>query len=118
MQRRAGTATRIFAAAHRISMLVLLSGTLSGCERGLLNPAGPVSGAERVIMLDSLAIMLAIVVPTIRLHTGVRLVVSRHESARGLRPAVGVLRSTRASGLVDSGARHPVSRRHRLDRLP
>ena len=56
---------RIFAAAHRISMLVLLSGTLSACDHGLLNPAGPVGGAERVILIDSLAIMLAIVVPTI-----------------------------------------------------
>jgi cytochrome o ubiquinol oxidase subunit 2 len=38
---------------------------LSGCERGVLDPAGPVGGAERVILLDSLAIMLVIVVPTI-----------------------------------------------------
>jgi len=56
---------RFFAAAHRVSLLVLLSGTLSACDGGLLSPAGPVGTAERVILLDSLAIMLAIVVPTI-----------------------------------------------------
>ncbi|MDQ2878563.1 MAG: ubiquinol oxidase subunit II [Pseudomonadota bacterium] len=38
---------------------------LGGCEPGVLDPAGPVAGADRTILLDSLAIMLAIVVPTI-----------------------------------------------------
>ena len=38
---------------------------LAGCEPGLLNPAGPVAAGERTILVDSLAIMLAIVVPTI-----------------------------------------------------
>jgi cytochrome o ubiquinol oxidase subunit II len=38
---------------------------LSGCQTAVLTPAGPVSAGERVILLDSLAIMLAIVVPTI-----------------------------------------------------
>jgi cytochrome o ubiquinol oxidase subunit 2 len=55
----------ISAAAWRFAVLTPLSVALSGCERGVLAPAGPVGGAERVILLDSLAIMLAIVVPTI-----------------------------------------------------
>ncbi len=38
---------------------------LAGCEPGVLSPAGPVSGAQRSILIDSLAIMLAIVIPTI-----------------------------------------------------
>lgn len=39
---------------------------LEGCEgEGILSSAGPVSEAERTILLDSLAIMLAIVIPTI-----------------------------------------------------
>jgi len=38
---------------------------LSGCDLAVLSPAGPVSEGERVILLDSLAIMLAIVIPTI-----------------------------------------------------
>ena len=49
----------------RIILLTLLSGLMVGCDGGVLDPAGPVGSAERVILLDSLAIMLAIVVPTI-----------------------------------------------------
>jgi cytochrome o ubiquinol oxidase subunit II len=37
----------------------------SGCRISVLNPAGPVAAAERIMLLDALAIMLAIVVPTI-----------------------------------------------------
>jgi cytochrome o ubiquinol oxidase subunit 2 len=36
-----------------------------GCSTALLSPAGPVAAAERTILLDSVAIMLVIVVPTI-----------------------------------------------------
>ena len=38
---------------------------LTGCRPALLDPAGPVGAAQRIILIDSLAIMLAIVVPTI-----------------------------------------------------
>jgi cytochrome o ubiquinol oxidase subunit II len=38
---------------------------LSGCQAAVLDPQGPVGGAERTILFNSLAIMLAIVVPTI-----------------------------------------------------
>ena len=38
---------------------------LAGCGRAQLQPAGPISDAERTILLDSVVIMLAIVVPTI-----------------------------------------------------
>jgi cytochrome o ubiquinol oxidase subunit 2 len=37
---------------------------LAGCGKAVLQPAGPVSHAERTILLDSFAIMLAIVIPT------------------------------------------------------
>jgi cytochrome o ubiquinol oxidase subunit II len=37
---------------------------LSGCS-GVLDPAGPIGKSERIILFDTLAIMLAIVVPTI-----------------------------------------------------
>jgi len=53
-------------AAVRISCLMtLLSGLLAGCDGGVLDPAGPVGRGERTILLDSLAIMLVIVVPTV-----------------------------------------------------
>lgn len=38
---------------------------LTGCSGGVLDPQGPVGAADRQIMLNALAIMLAIVVPTI-----------------------------------------------------
>ena len=45
----------------------LLAGSallLSGFEGGILNPQGPVGAAEKSILFNSLAIMLAIIVPT------------------------------------------------------
>src|SRR5258706_258645 len=51
--------------ARLLSALVLVIGALSGCERSVLDPAGPVCEGDRIILLDSLAIMLAIVIPSI-----------------------------------------------------
>ena len=48
---------------HSLAALILAL-PLAGCS-GVLDPHGPVGGAERLILLDSLAIMLAIVVPVI-----------------------------------------------------
>jgi cytochrome o ubiquinol oxidase subunit II len=50
---------------------LLLLGELSGCGRAQLQPAGPISDSERTILLDSVAIMLAIVIPTIIATLGV-----------------------------------------------
>jgi cytochrome o ubiquinol oxidase subunit 2 len=46
---------------------VLLLGvvTLGACSQGVLNPKGPIAVAERLILFNSLGIMLAIVIPTI-----------------------------------------------------
>jgi cytochrome o ubiquinol oxidase subunit 2 len=38
---------------------------LGGCSEGVLNPKGPVAAGERMILFNSLGIMLAIVIPTI-----------------------------------------------------
>jgi cytochrome o ubiquinol oxidase subunit 2 len=38
---------------------------LAGCDTAVLSPAGPVGRADRRILLDALAIMLVIVIPTI-----------------------------------------------------
>ena len=43
---------------------------LSACGSGVLEPKGPVGAAERTILIDSLAIMLAIVLPTIAATLG------------------------------------------------
>jgi cytochrome o ubiquinol oxidase subunit 2 len=44
---------------------LILSLALGGCSEGVLDPQGPVASAERIILFDSLGIMLAIVIPTI-----------------------------------------------------
>src|SRR5580692_3664072 len=51
--------------ARLLSALILMIAALSGCERSVLDPAGPVGEGDRIVLLDSLAIMLAIVIPTI-----------------------------------------------------
>jgi cytochrome o ubiquinol oxidase subunit II len=43
---------------------------LAGCQPAILNPAGIVGIAEKTILIDSLAIMLAIVLPTIAATLG------------------------------------------------
>jgi cytochrome o ubiquinol oxidase subunit 2 len=47
--------------------LLLLAGpfVLTACGNGVLEPRGPVGAADRTLLIDSLAIMLVIVVPTI-----------------------------------------------------
>jgi cytochrome o ubiquinol oxidase subunit II len=57
--------TRFTKGARLLSALVPVIAASSGCERSVLEPAGPVGEGDRIILLDSLAIMLAIVIPTI-----------------------------------------------------
>jgi cytochrome o ubiquinol oxidase subunit 2 len=49
----------------RYIVFAAMLGSLCGCGQTVLSPIGPVGAAERTILLDALAIMLAIVVPTI-----------------------------------------------------
>jgi cytochrome o ubiquinol oxidase subunit 2 len=51
--------------AVRSLIVITLLATLGGCGATVLSPIGPVGAAERTILLDALAIMLAIVVPTL-----------------------------------------------------
>ena len=64
--RRVGSCRRLIACVTGPAAAM----ALSGCS-GVLNPAGPVASGERVVLLDSLAIMLAIIVPTILATVGV-----------------------------------------------
>jgi cytochrome o ubiquinol oxidase subunit II len=43
---------------------VALALPLSACNRGILDPVGPVGAAEKQILINSTAIMLAIIIPT------------------------------------------------------
>jgi cytochrome o ubiquinol oxidase subunit II len=51
--------------------LLVAAASLGGCSEGVLDPKGPIAAAEREILFNSLAIMLAIVVPTILATLGV-----------------------------------------------
>jgi cytochrome o ubiquinol oxidase subunit 2 len=57
-------------AGSRIDLLkrgALAGGTsllTAGCNRGILDPVGPVAAAEKQILINSTAIMLAIIIPT------------------------------------------------------
>jgi len=58
---------------QHVALAVLLIGAaaLGGCSEGVLDPKGPIAAAERLIMLNSTGIMLAIVIPTILATLGV-----------------------------------------------
>lgn len=50
---------------YGLLVVALLSLALGGCSEGVLDPKGPIAAAERLILFNSLGIMLAIVIPTI-----------------------------------------------------
>ena len=63
-QRVARGARRLGKFAAR-SAALLGSISLAGCDWALLNPKGPIAAGNSTLLVDSVAIMLAIVVPTI-----------------------------------------------------
>jgi len=50
---------------HKAVALFVCPVLLGGCKEGILNPKGPIAFAELQILVNSLGIMLAIVIPTI-----------------------------------------------------
>ena len=50
--------------AWRFGAAVFAALSLSSCNRGILDPVGPVAAAEKQILINSTAIMLAIIIPT------------------------------------------------------
>ena len=52
-------------ALSHLAPILALALLASGCNRGILDPVGPVGSAEKVILINSTAIMLAIVIPVI-----------------------------------------------------
>jgi cytochrome o ubiquinol oxidase subunit 2 len=47
------------------ALALVAANSLGGCTEGVLDPKGPIASAEKMILFNSLGIMLAIVVPTI-----------------------------------------------------
>ncbi len=56
---------------HRGALVLITALPVADCSEGVLDPQGPVASAERMILVDSLGIMLAIVIPTILATLGV-----------------------------------------------
>lgn len=66
-RRREGGSGHIFGALTPGIPLLLLT----GCSEGVLDPQGPIGAQEKMILLNSLGIMLAIVIPTVVATLGV-----------------------------------------------
>src|ERR1700754_554829 len=54
-----------------LAVVVTGAAMLGGCQEGVLDPKGPIAAADRQILLNSLGIMLAIVIPVILAILGV-----------------------------------------------
>src|SRR4029077_1177486 len=54
-----------------LAVLSIGAAALGGCTGGVLDPKGPIAAAERLILLNSTGIMLAILIPTILATLGV-----------------------------------------------
>jgi cytochrome o ubiquinol oxidase subunit II len=57
--------TPAYAIPLRAIVIASVAVTLASCNEGVLDPRGPVGKAERVILFDATAIMLAVVIPVI-----------------------------------------------------
>src|SRR5689334_11690946 len=74
------SAMRRFVAATAFGFL------LSSCNRGILDPVGPVGAAEKQILINSTAIMLAIIIPTMIATIGVAFWFRRGNTRAEYRP--------------------------------
>jgi len=51
---------------YAVLALALVGATaLGGCSGGILDPKGPIASAERLLLINSTAIMLVVVIPVI-----------------------------------------------------
>src|SRR3954454_5974194 len=57
--------------SRRSLVAVVLALALASCHSGVLDPQGPVGAGQRTILINALAIMLAIVVPSILATLGI-----------------------------------------------
>ncbi|MDO9709016.1 ubiquinol oxidase subunit II [Paracraurococcus lichenis] len=54
----------------RLAGILLLAAALAGCSGGPLDPHGPIAAQQRQLIFNALAVMLAIVIPTIAAAVG------------------------------------------------
>src|SRR6202035_5648836 len=62
---KASAQTRLDMRYRALLALLFCAPVLCGCTEGVLDPKGPIATAERLLMTNSLAIMLVVVVPVI-----------------------------------------------------
>src|SRR3954449_7503203 len=55
----------------RSALALVFLPIISSCNRGILDPVGPVGSAEKTILINSTAIMLAIIIPTMIATVGI-----------------------------------------------
>src|SRR5271155_4843502 len=65
------TSTRSDMRYGLLAVVLIGAAILGGCTEGVLDPKGPIAAADRQILLNSLGIMLAIVIPVIVATLGV-----------------------------------------------
>jgi cytochrome o ubiquinol oxidase subunit 2 len=70
----------------RVSAVATLALVLSACNRGILDPVGPVAAAEKQILINSTAIMLAIIIPTMIATVAIAFWFRRSNSKATYRP--------------------------------
>ena len=90
----------------------------SACNRGILDPVGPVGGAEKQILINSTAIMLAIIIPTMIATIAFAWWFRRGNTQGDVPARLGIFGRDRDGRLGDPGADHHAARRDRLDRQP
>ena len=82
----------------------------------ILDPQGPIAAADKTILINSIAIMLAIVLPTIAAIFAFAFWFRQSNPRAFYLSRLGPFRPHRARGLVDPGAHRHPARRRRLDR--
>jgi cytochrome o ubiquinol oxidase subunit 2 len=63
-------AAQQLSSAWRTSLIALSCALVASCGQGVLGPKGPIGRAERLILFDATAIMLAVIIPVIVLTLG------------------------------------------------
>jgi cytochrome o ubiquinol oxidase subunit II len=48
-----------------LALVIVCAPALAGCSQGVLDPQGPIASAERLLLINSTAIMLVVVIPVI-----------------------------------------------------